>query len=68
MPNLRPEGSANHLHRPDDDLPGAWLTAAVAIAIMVGVTVFLPQRSYEPAVTHHATVLQTPDLVGHPPQ
>ncbi len=66
MPNMRLEGSANHFHRRDDDAPGAWLAAAVAIAIMAGVISLLPERSYEPAVTHHATAMNTPELVGHP--
>jgi hypothetical protein len=58
MPNLRQDGSANRFHRPDDDVAGAWLTAAVAIVIMVGVIFCIPGRSYEPVVTQHATIVR----------
>jgi hypothetical protein len=44
MPNLRIDGSANHFHRPDHDVPGAWLTAAAAVAIIVTVISVLPER------------------------
>ena len=67
MPNLRIEGSANHFHRPDDDASGAWLTAAVAIAITVGVISLFPERSNEPGVTHHSTVMNMPQLMNTAP-
>lgn len=63
MPNLRIDGSDNQFHRPDYDAPGAWLTAAVAVAIMVGVILVLPERSYEDTVTQQATLMNMPELV-----
>jgi hypothetical protein len=41
MPDLRPDTSGNYFHRLGDDAAGAWLSAAVAIAIMIGLTAFL---------------------------
>ena len=63
MPNLRIDGSANHFHRPDHDAPGAWLTAAAAVAIMVAVISVLPERPYDSAARHQATVINMTELV-----
>jgi len=66
------ESSSGPPHRqPPDDPAGAWLSAAIATAIMVGVIVLggpLSQGSDEAWDTRHVAVLNTPDLVGHPPR
>ena len=73
MPDRGLESSSNrpHLRRPPEDPAGAWLSAAIATAIMVGVIVLggpLSQGSDEAWGARHVVVLNTPDLVGHPPR
>jgi len=67
MPNLRVDGSANHFHRPDHDAPGAWLTAAVTGAIMVGLIWVLPERSYDSMARHQDTVINLTEIVSAAP-
>jgi hypothetical protein len=67
MPNLRVDGSANHFHRPDHDAPGAWLTAAVAGAIMVGLISVLHDRPYDSLARHQGTVINMTELAAAVP-
>ncbi len=56
--------------RSAEEPSSAWVAAALAVAIMMGVTLFgAPlQGSQDTGLVYHATVLNTPDLVGHPPR
>jgi hypothetical protein len=69
MTDLRLENSTRRRRHRAEDSSGAWISAVIAIAIMMGVSMFGGplQGADDGTVVYYTTVLNTPDLVGHPP-